>query len=223
MPTERPTPAPSSETLRPTLSPKDVKHDFWLSFRFSQGNMVARLLQHRLLAGISRIYPEPEFQAIYPQIMSDKFREECSTMQIPGKHIKDRPDDKMAEAYKHHFDKNFKPNMENQYNDPNPLDDTLLEKILDDLIVTDEHYQQQARPGKDPEKDDVHESFVRQFILEGHRSSSDRYDELFRKVREYIPRAKSVTQAKLVRLEIQWLINHPEQSFLPIVGEKTAA
>lgn len=220
MPAERPTPVATPEVIKPPLSLKDVQHDFWLSFRFSQGNMAANQLQHRLLRGVSRLYPHEEFEAIYAEIMGNEFREVCSTMQIPHKHIKDRPDDQMVDIYKLHFDKNFKPAMVNQYKEPKEIDDITLEGILDDMIVTDERYQQIERPGKDPKIDDVHESFVKSFILEGRRSSSARYDELFRRVKEYIPRARGVTQAKLVRLEIQWERNHAGQSFLPPDAEE---
>lgn len=200
------------------LQPKDVRHDFWLSFRFSQGNQADDKLQYKLLKAILKLYPQEELMRISSMLQTDGFRDQCCSLTVPHQHLDKKNEDVKVE-FANVFDYAFIPALRNQVSHNTPFeesDDPLLDTILRGMISCDERYQTRPRPGRNPTKDDLHESYVRKYILEGTETGSPRYDTLFRMLNEYQLRSITIVPAQMRRLELMWNTNHPQQTFRPL-------
>lgn len=103
-----------------------------------------------------------------------------------------------------------------------------LELILDDIIAQDIKWQGQERPNR-TEKQDPHESIVREYMLGDRLSGSRQLKEVRDMLRETLLSPKddnADTEWMLKRLEIlvkDWEANHSENSFMSAVSDQELA
>ncbi len=92
-------------------------------------------------------------------------------------------------------------------------DDELLRRIALGMVEKDLQYQDKQRPVK-REGEDLHESYFRNYAIEGHLAQTPRFNTLYAQLSDYVLQTTDVElKNALVHLANLWEKNHPGQRF----------
>jgi hypothetical protein len=201
-----------------TEQERRAKDLFFQSFRFSQGNTTLQsdLLKWLVVKGYFDNYEIP-----------DRTPDFIKEIAVPKKH-KFVEDDKVQELGKMWSILRF---TNTRYTKQTTSEGELLPSILRDMVDRDRMYQDQKRPNRQiaeeitpDSNNDPHASFVRKYVINGHPTGSDAFDELHRNLTPLLTKSRTAPYVGpkhnldkdiLLSLSTGWEKNHPGHTFFP--------
>jgi len=201
----------STNELEPTALSKDLLRDYYQTFRLAQGELA---IQPALFHFLALQHQKDGHQPIMPEALAIA-EQELEHLLPPARHIA------TTEEMRNDNESGFRA-VWNEYTNilsAEPAPYRGLELILDDMLAKDIKYQKQERPGR-TEKQDPHESIVREYILGERLSGSPQLKEVRDMLRSTLLSPKDDSddaqwmQERLETLIKDWEENHPQSSFL---------
>lgn len=224
------------ERQRSTPLENKLIHNFYLSYKFSQGRPDT---QRGLMVAVSRMYPQEEVRREFlsTQSVNDRLRTRINNLRLPRDHT-----DIASSGVSEEFSETWKKQLRilaavqigdfqdgSNYSDPEILKTLqltsghLLADVVKRMAESDGRYFRKGRPGRKDGKAD--ESFVKTYIVDQTPTTSPELDQLFRQARGLVLRAlspddrlKDVPEGKSLKDRIQelqrdWEAIHPGEQF----------
>jgi hypothetical protein len=210
-------PVPHPEFDSPALERRLIK-DFYLSFKFSQGNALA---QRTMYLALKRHY-ESSFSTAEKAWLRDssfELMDNLAMLQAPRSHTRSN----------HAFD--YQPGLSDQFEVQaddflkvlrvvpapdlyDPATDLVIADFCGATIGRDLYYQGKERFHN---TDDPHSSYLRNYALFSTPTSSDAFDAIFAEVSQAFADSSlpPASTAKLPELAERWEANHPDEHFFP--------
>jgi hypothetical protein len=176
--------------------------DFYLSFRFSQGDPA---VQERYFKALISEYRRENSEPTTEDLESVKAK--LASLKPPREHAAVYPS-RLGD-----FNNQWK-EMQDAFTETssNRLEDDELLRLGREMAASDIQYQQRKRPNRDRSAD-PHESFFRTYVLRGTSTRSVTYDSIMEQMRSVYEGGQSVDMEKLEELQVAWEDTHPGQRF----------
>lgn len=202
--------------------------DFYLSFRFSQGNIGN---QGDILAAVIDYYSRKRnvpATSIRDVIASEEFKLKIERIIPPNRHRITRKDTKVDSLKKAYL--SFKKEVDDTVIRTYQLDDHSYTSLVEShMVISDLDYQDKPRPRPQNDKSDQHGSLYREFVILGRPTGSECYDNIFttmrartlRLLREHKEHSHSHDDYRhnqlsgILMLTSAWERNHPGEKFVP--------
>lgn len=213
--------AAKSQKEKLTSLENDIRRDFYLSFKYSQGDPD---LQDLLNIFVLKHCTQEQLQGIYDK--RDKIKGSIMSFMAPKEHTL-RDNDERIKTLEEEWHR-YLWALEEMLGSPDPLtpspgsdevklslkmaheanDEKLLRDIAIEEVKRDSLYVTYARPNRYKPGSDEHESFLKTYGFESHLTDSPIYDELFLKLKAFLISLKENEEIK----PIQYLVgqNHEE-------------
>jgi hypothetical protein len=202
---------------------RQLSKDFYLSFKFSQGNSPVQEYIYRALTDYYR--SQPDYDPSYIRENSIDLQSKLMRFRLPTSHTVKTSDGRdfdptspsEASAFMAQSSRFVK--VLNSKGDLLDDRDLNIETITRGLIRRDRVYQVAERGYQAP---DPHSSYFRQYVLLGEPTGSAAYDHIFARAAEllevdrYSSKHNTLPLSDVVsKLASGWEHNHPGESFLP--------